>query len=180
MIANKNIRQDINELKKCLVDAELEIPTMWTCIWPGLLFMVWLIVCVFIGVSLSGYFDDSVYSKSNEINVIASFIMAIGVGLLTTFSSASGRSLFLSVPKPFRQRSILYFLLGKKIKFYYFLAMAISLVLCVMCGVLNIPMWGVVFFFLFLLCVFMTIDFGRYQLAAFSNVISAFKESKNA
>ncbi|MFV4848030.1 hypothetical protein ACVQ8M_17460 (plasmid) [Edwardsiella tarda] len=180
MITHEQIKKETEELKNILASGGMEIPSMWTCLWPGLLFMIWIIVCVFIGVSINEYADADIYSKTSELNVIASFGEAIGIGFITMLGVASGRGFFMSIPKKFRCESEVFRFLAKKIKKYACVMFVLVFIISIIGGWANIPIWMVLFPVVLILFLLASIDFSRYQLAAFSNVISAFKDSKNA
>lgn len=171
MITQSQIKREIEELKAILLSSDIEIPSMWSCIWPGLLFAVWFLMCFYI----SFFFSSGLKGSEVEFSLIFCLIM----GFVVIMATSNARSLFLSVPKYFRDKSVLYNELGGKIKIYMMFGLVLSFLSSVVCGAFDMS-WPVVLFVLIMLffsC--MTIDFSRYQLAAFSNVISAFKESKS-
>ncbi|QPR26588.1 hypothetical protein I6G97_00040 (plasmid) [Edwardsiella hoshinae] len=172
MITQSQIKRETEELKDILLSSEIEVPSMWLCVWPGLLFAVWFFMCFYI----SSIFSSGLRGRDVEFSLIFCLIM----GLVVIMATSNARALFLSVPKHFRDKSVLYNELGGKMKIYMIFGLGISFLSSIACGVFDMS-WPVVLFvliMLFFLC--MTIDFSRYQLAAFSNVISAFKDSKNA
>ncbi|XEG69621.1 conjugal transfer protein TraS (plasmid) [Edwardsiella tarda] len=169
MITPMQIKHETEELKNILSNGEMEIPSIWECVWPGLCFMVWFIFC--------GFLNAFIFSWRNIVDNLA---VGFVVGLMVLLSSYSARSLFLSVPKAFRNKSILYSFLSRKINIYVLSGIVLSFCMTLLSGVmrLSLPMIFIACGTLF--AMFMVLDFGRFQLAAFSNVISAFKDSKNA
>ncbi|WKS82978.1 conjugal transfer protein TraS (plasmid) [Edwardsiella tarda] len=167
MITHEKIRQEVNELKEIISRGEADIPSMFECLWPGVLIVVWLSLC--------GWASD--LSRLGEYSGVVSGAV---LGIIIMLGTASGRSTALSIPKRFRENSVVFSFLSKKIKLYMISGMLLSLLLSLFCAenaypfcVFIVP--GAVLFY-----AIMMIDFSRYQLAAFSNVISAFKDSKNA
>lgn len=169
MITHMQIKHETEELKNILTNGEMEIPSIWECIWPGLCFMVWFVFC--------GFLNAFVFSWRNIVDNLA---VGFVVGLMVLLSSYSARSLFLSVPKAFRNKSVLYSFLSKKINVYALSGILLSLCLTLLSGMMGLPLLMVFIGCGTLFAMFMALDFGRFQLAAFSNVISAFKDSKNA
>lgn len=169
MITHMQIKHETEELKNILTNGEMEIPSIWECIWPGLCFMVWFVFC--------GFLNAFVFSWRNIVDNLA---VGFVVGLMVLLSSYSARSLFLSVPKAFRNKSVLYSFLSKKINVYALSGILLSLCLTLLSGMMGLPLLMVFIGCGTLFAMFMVLDFGRFQLAAFSNVISAFKDSKNA
>ncbi|MGR3755288.1 hypothetical protein [Edwardsiella anguillarum] len=163
------IKHETEELKNILTNGEMEIPSIWECIWPGLCFMVWFVFC--------GFLNAFVFSWRNIVDNLA---VGFFIGLMVLLSSYSARSLFLSVPKAFRNKSVLYSFLSKKINVYALSGILLSLCLTFLSGMMGLPLLMVFIGCGTLFAMFMVLDFGRFQLAAFSNVISAFKDSKNA
>lgn len=163
------IKHETEELKNILADGEMEIPSIWECIWPGLCFMIWFVFC--------GFLNAFVFSWRNVVDNLA---VGFFIGLMVLLSSYSARSLFLSVPEAFRCKSVLYSFLSKKIKIYALSGIFLSLFMTILSGVVGLPLMVMFIGCGTLFAMFMMLDFGRFQLAAFSNVISAFKESKNA
>ncbi|PEH74473.1 conjugal transfer protein TraS [Edwardsiella tarda] len=172
MITHEKIKNETEELKAILSNGKMEIPTMWECMWPGLLFVAWLILCGIISYAVSDYTSQMV------------LLMYIGgggiIGFMILMSSSNARGLFLSVPYEFRKKSLVYNFVGFKIKCYAVSAFVLLFFMAVVCGVFNFSWFVFLIVFTILFISVMMIDFSRYQLAAFSNVISAFKESKNS
>lgn len=45
MINNKVIFEEVEELKHILSQGEVDIPSFWTCLWPGLVIVAWNALC---------------------------------------------------------------------------------------------------------------------------------------
>lgn len=172
MITHEKIKRETEDLKVILSNGEMEIPPMWSCIWPGLLLAAWFFVCFYI----SFLFSNGLGKKDIEFSLAFCSIM----GFIVIMAIANARALFLSVPKCFRMNSLIYNELGRKVRVYMVLGLGVSFLLSVFCGLFDMSWPVVLFVLMMLLASCMMIDFSRYQLAAFSNVISAFKDSKNA
>lgn len=111
MINNKVILHEVEELKNVLSQGEAAIPSFWACLWPGLVIVAWNVLCAMISVN------------HNYLAVKYIFWVVIfpgGVGLILLLGIASARSLFLSVPKSFRIRSIYIDFFPEKSLFMHF------------------------------------------------------------
>lgn len=173
MITNKIIQQETEELKQILKQGDLEIPTMWTCIWPGLGITLWLLLCVLLSLN-SGLIVSA--RQGSELEVPLFF--CVFMGLMITLGTANARGSYLAVPFGFRQKSQLYAFFGRKIKQYalvYMLMMGGMPFLLLFLG-LNLSIYALVgiFFTVFMGFVF-SIDIGRYQLSMLSSIINACK-----
>lgn len=172
MINNKVICEEVEELKHILSEGEVDIPPFWSCLWPGLVIVVWNAFCAVISV------DSSFLSSKYIFDVM---IFPCGVGGLIMLGVASARSLFLSVPKSFRLNSYIYRFFGKKILMYALIYMAVVFLF----ALLNRAYYNEPFPFAFMIIlttflggVVMNLDFGRYQLSLLTSAISTFKTSR--
>ncbi|QIP58262.1 conjugal transfer protein TraS [Hafnia alvei] len=169
MITNKIIQEEIEEIKQILKQGDLEIPSMWTCLWPGLGVALWLLMCSYLGNCLSSY---------NDWDKLTSIVFSIFLGLLITIGSASGRASFLSIPNSFRKRSQAYKFFGSKIKKYTLSYMFVMGGILILTSALSMgDAWGVSLGFVFSIAIYFIfhIDMGRYQLSMLSSVINACK-----
>lgn len=178
MITNKIIRQETEELKQILKQGDLEIPSMWTCLWPGLGVTLWLLLCLLLS------FNSSLFIRDFKgLDVLAPLGFCLFMGLMITMATASARGTYLSVPSEFRQKSQLYAFFGKKIKQYaivYLVVMGGMPYLILVMGLgLFLYMFIGMFFTLVLIFVF-SIDIGRYQLSMISSIIDACKSANVA
>lgn len=175
MITNKIIRQETEELKQILKQGDLEIPSMWTCLWPGLSVALWLLLCLLLSFNSSLFVRDF---KGFDILVPLAFCCFIG--LIITLGTANARGTYLSVPSEFRQKSQLYAFFGKKIKQYaivYLVVMGGMPYLILVMGLgLFLYMFIGMFFTLILTFVF-SIDIGRYQLSMISSIVNSCKKT---
>lgn len=175
MITHKIIQQETEELKQILKQGDLEIPSMWTCLWPGLSVALWLLLCLLLSFNSSLFVRDF---KGFDILVPLAFCCFIG--LMITLGTANARGTYLSVPSGFRQQSQLYAFFGKKIKQYalvYIVVMGVMPYLLLFLGVgLLLYAFIGMFFTLILIFVF-SIDIGRYQLSMISSIIDACKSA---
>lgn len=176
MITNKVIQQETEELKKILKQGDLEIPSMWTCLWPGLGITLWLLLCVLLSIN-----SGLIVSDRQVSDLEVPFIFCIFIGFMITLATASARGTYLAVPSDFRQKSRLYNFFGKKIKQYalvYMLVMGGMPFLLLLLG-LNLSIYAVVDIFCTVVMGFvLSIDIGRYQLSVLSSVINACKGDK--
>lgn len=175
MINRDKIRSEINELKCVMEGGGIEIPSMWVCLWPGLILILWLLFLS----SIAYWFLPS----GKDFFAPLCYIFSFGIGMIMLVAIANARGLFLSIPRSFRQCSTIFLFFRRKINIYFWFFIFLSFSLVLLCAFLNLGGFVYLLMLMFMIVVFvmfMTIDFGRYQLAAFSNVISAFKDSKNA
>lgn len=174
MITNKIIQQEAEELKQILESGDLEIPSMWTCLWPGLGITLWLLMCSLLGNSLSSY---------NDWDKLTSIVFSVFSGFLITIGSASGRASFLSVPTNFRNKSQTFIFFGSKLKKYTVFYMFMIGFILILTSALSVgDLLGVGLSFVFSMAIFFIfyIDMGRYQLSILSSVINACKNDSVA
>ena len=169
MITNKIIIEEVDELRHMLLQGKAEVPSFWSCMWPGLVIVSWNILCAMISVNHN-------YLAAKYI--FWAIIFPGGMGLILLLGVSSARSLFLSVPKSFRVRSDIYLFFTKKIIVY-----ASAYMLSMIClAFLNRFVYDSPFpyaFMVILTTVFfgfvMNLDFGRYQLSLLTSAINSFK-----
>lgn len=177
MITNKVIRQETEELKQILKNGDLEVPSMWTCLWPGLGITVWLLLCVLLSIN-SGLIVSSWQGSELEVPLF----FCVFMGLMITLGTANARGTYLAVPADFRRRSQLFAFFGRKIKQYalvYMLVMGGMPFLLLILGQ-KLSIYALIGIFFTVILVFvLSIDIGRYQLSMLSSIINACK-SDNA
>ncbi|ENZ8718149.1 conjugal transfer protein TraS [Klebsiella aerogenes] len=172
MINNKVIFEEVEELKHILSKGEVDIPSFWTCLWPGLVIIAWNALCSVISVD-SGFFSSRY--------IFSAMIFPCGVGVIIMLGVASARSLFLSVPRTFRLNSCLYRFFGKKIMVYTITYMVVVVLFALFNRVYyNSPLPFAFMIVLTTICcgVVMNLDFGRYQLSLLTSAISTFKSNR--
>ncbi|WP_228267447.1 conjugal transfer entry exclusion protein TraS [Klebsiella electrica] len=178
MITNKQILQEVEQLKELFNDGGAEIPPMWQCFWPGLAAMAWMVTWPLI---LYGYkFLFLELPDAANIGVAASVIIAMVAGLFIMIGIANTRALYLSIPKRFRDNSALCRLLVNKARRYsstYLVGYAVLIVL------FTFPVHGAIYstviFILssFGFMIYMNVDLNRYQLTALTSLLESFKSS---
>ncbi|MDU7483705.1 MAG: conjugal transfer protein TraS [Hafnia alvei] len=174
MITNKIIQQEMDELKHTLKQGDFDIPSMWTCIWPGGLLVIWCEMCAFISYFISG--------KGRYFNVEAgfSFAFCFVMGVILGVGLANGRATFLSVPHSFRCNSKVYSFFSTKLKAYGIFFLFLVLSSSVFFGILGfgdgfpISLLVIVVF----IGMIMSVDFSRYQLSLLTSTIETFKGDK--
>lgn len=172
MMTNKILIEEVGELKNVLSQGEVEIPTFWACLWPGLLIAAWNMICAVISVGV-GYLS---------VNFIFWVLVFPGViSLMILLGVASARSLFLSVPRSYRMRSQVYRFISRKIIVYALVYMALILAL----ASFNRLHYATPFPFSFMILIatifvffIMNFDFGRYQLATLTSVIESVRSKE--
>lgn len=169
MITTKVIIDETEKLKSSLLHGETEIPSFWSCLWPGLIIFFWNVICAIISV-------DHNYIAGRYIFWVVVF--PGGVGLVVLLGVASARSLFLSVPKSFRINSAVYNFFSKKIASYALVYM-MTIFLLALCNRIfydsPFPFGFMVLFITILLGIVMNLDVSRYQLSALTTLIESFK-----
>lgn len=173
MISNKKITQEIEELKYILMVGDLDVPSMWSCLKPGLIISASLIVCTLLSYGIS--------SHASDVDKTAAIVFSFFVGFLITAASANSRGIFLSVPYSFRRGSEVYAFFGKKIKSYAVVYAVVAGVLPFLAAEMKIGALGYIFpafLWFFIVIVVMNIDFGRYQISMLTSTIEMFKDTK--
>ncbi len=61
MMTNKILIEEVEQLKNMLSRGEMEMPSFWSCLWPGVILAAWNMVCAIISVGagiclLNSYF----------------------------------------------------------------------------------------------------------------------------
>lgn len=173
MITHKIIQQETEELKQILKQGDLEVPSMWTCLWPGLVVALWLLLCLLLS------FNSSLFVRDfKRFDILVPLAFCCFMGLMITLGTASARGTYLSVPSCFRQQSQLYAFSSKKIKKYalvYIVVMGAMPYLLLFLGV-GLFFYAIIGMFFTVILVFVfSIDIGRYQLSMLSSIINACK-----
>ncbi|STX21016.1 conjugal transfer entry exclusion protein TraS [Klebsiella pneumoniae] len=122
MITNKLLIEEVEELKNLLSQGKTEIPSFWKCLWPGVVLVAWNMLCAVISV-------DAVYLTGKYIFHV--LVFPVGVSIIMLLGIASSRSLFLSVPKNFREKSNIYRFFSKKVLIYAVVYMAVIMLLAI-------------------------------------------------
>ncbi|VDA68337.1 hypothetical protein [Klebsiella pneumoniae] len=98
MITNKLLIEEVEELKNLLSQGKTEIPSFGSA-FGGVVLVAWNMLCAVISV-------DAVYLTGKYIFHV--LVFPVGVSIIMLLGIASSRSLFLSVPKNFREKSNIY------------------------------------------------------------------------
>ena len=171
MLTQKVIREEIDELRAIIASGSLVIPSIWECLKPGLVALLLMFICPLIAFTFTIIEVDSEY-----------LIVAVGfssfIGLMILFVIMDARANILSIPKSFRDKSKVFALFKKKIKIYTLVYIIMHLT-CYML-VVFVCANGILFIFTIapvtaLLVFFFDSDVARYQLSAFSEILSAVK-----
>ena len=99
MMTNKILIEEVEQLKNMFSRGEMEMPSFWPCLWPGVIIAAWNMVCAIISVG-GGYLSVKFIFWVLVFPGVISLMILLGV--------ASARSLFLSVPRSYRMRSQVY------------------------------------------------------------------------
>lgn len=174
MLTHQIIQSEIEELKNTLAQKDLEIPSFWHCVWPGLVCMLWFLS--------SSYFSYWLSDYATGLDRIASMVFAGAIGVFSIIATANIRSLFLSLPAPFRKKSLFFGFLAKKCKVYgavIFIIFSCFSFFFARNGINAAIFIVVTGFSLLLTIMIMNLDLGRYQLATLTSVIESLR-CKNA
>ncbi|QLS23702.1 hypothetical protein [Klebsiella michiganensis] len=173
MLTHQIIQSEIEELKQILTHKDLTIPSFWSCIWPGMICMVWFL--------LSSYLSYGISDFATGLDRIASMVFAGAVGVFSLIATANTRALFLSLPESFRKESLFFGFLAKKCQVYGGIVFVIFSCLAYFSaynGVNAIVFIVVTGFSLLLTIMVMNIDLGRYQLATLTSVIDSVRNKE--
>ncbi|HDS6410578.1 TPA: hypothetical protein QHZ98_003371 [Klebsiella oxytoca] len=168
MLTHQIIQSEIEELKQILAHQDLEIPSFWRCIWPGLVCMLWFLLTSYLSYWLSDY--------ASGLERIAAMVFAGAMGFFSIVLIANTRAHFLSLPQSFRKKSKFFGYLSGKCKAYgvFILVLFPCLAFYFSSIHLNAIAFSVITFFCMIVTVMvMNIDLGRYQLATLTSVIEA-------
>lgn len=171
-VTHKVIQEEAAILKKHLLAGDVEIPSMWSCAWPGILIIAWLVFLPFMTFRFYYlYTDDG--------------IQAMGAGAFFGFMILvmimNVRCVYLSIPKEFRDASKTLRLLRNKIYVYLTFVLTIISVCAVWAPRTN---GGVIIYFVPMVLVsvialfIFSADVGRYRLSAFTSVLELIKSHK--
>ncbi|MEN3262947.1 hypothetical protein AAH678_30350 [Sodalis endosymbiont of Spalangia cameroni] len=172
IISQKIIKNETQQLKNLMMKDELEIPSFFNCVKPALFFVLWMILCPYGCFELAGQEVDETLTATGGGGFL---------GLLLSFGSVSGRSLYLSLPEKFRRSSKVLELFRLKVKIYI-IAYAIMIFLFSLLGA-NSAIGSMAYLFPLVLGTLITvfifnIDIGRYRLSAFTSVLELIKAHK--
>ena len=180
MITNKQILTEVEQLSRLFKGGEAEIPSMWTCFWPGLAAMFWLLLWP---IALFSYKSFCVeLPNAAQIGIAASVLVAFVAGLFMMLYIVNSRALYLSIPEAYRKKSELCLFIVGKAKFYcriYLLTYAILII------AFTYPDYGSIYstvlfvFFSFGLMQYVNVDLSRYQLTALTSLLETIKTSKS-
>lgn len=91
MMTNKILIEEVDQLKNMFSRGEMEIPSFWSCLWPGVIIAAWSMVCAIISVG-GGYLSVKFIFWVLVFPGVISLMILLGV--------ASARSLFYLFPDP--------------------------------------------------------------------------------
>ncbi|MGP0945692.1 hypothetical protein [Serratia sp. CY74737] len=172
MVTHKIVQQEAEELKDILKAGGIQIPDFWSCLWPGLLLVAWLILCPLFSFFISG-------------QPVSELLAATGgsafLGMLLSFGFINTRSLYLSLPREFRATSEVLSLIRKKIRAYAATFFVLILIFSLSAAYSDVG--SMAYLFPLVLCTVMmgfifNMDIGRYRLSAFTSVMELLKSRK--
>ena len=176
MITNKQILQEVEELKFKFKTGETEIPTMWRCLWPGLSVMGLMICLPLVLYGCQMYFFDP--PNVARTAIAASVLIGFAAGLFIMLNIVNGRALYLSIPKSFRDTSVLCRFISTKFRGYLMTYIISYAALIVVCSLFVYgPVYSCVLTIVgsFGLMMYMNVDLNRYQLTALTSLLESIK-----
>ncbi|HAT1582293.1 conjugal transfer protein TraS [Klebsiella oxytoca] len=176
MITNKQILQEVEDLKLKLKSGETEIPSMWCCFWPGISVLLWMIGWPLI---IYGYKMHFLQVPGKAQTAIAvSVAIGFAAGLFIMLNIVNGRALYLSIPKSFRVTSALCRFISTKFRGYLLTYIISYAALIVVCSLFVYgPVYSCVLTIVgsFGLMMYMNVDLNRYQLTALTSLLESIK-----
>jgi hypothetical protein len=172
MVTHKIVQQEAAELNALLKAGDIQIPNFWSCVWPGLLLVAWLTLCPLLSFYLSG-------QPVGELLTVAGAGAFLGV--LLSLWVINVRSLYLALPRIFRDESEVLSLIRKKVRGYAVTFATLILLFSLFAAYSG--MGSMAFLFPLILCTAMMVfifnmDIGRYRLSAFTSVLELLKARK--
>ncbi|MGP3159400.1 hypothetical protein ACTVR5_12095 [Serratia marcescens] len=172
MVTHKIVQQEATELKNILNSGDVQIPDFWSCAWPCLALILWLVCIPLVAFGITtGISDDEAFSS----------IFDAFFGFLLSMMLFSMRSFYLSIPASFRNTSKVLGLLVKKARTYILVAAILNLLCMVFAIRANLGTLGYHVPNIFILCIIgfvFSADIGRYRLSAFTAALELIKSRK--
>lgn len=177
-ITHKMIQDDINRTAALLKKNDMEMPSSWQCMKPGLAIMLGLVVWQFFVAS-----SYTAPGKMNSLYVYGSIGFSAVLGFIIFLGITSLNGKYLSMPRNVRDNCLIINIYRRKIKSF----IAAWLVINILFGIVTIflefnPMFSssltqlVTLIFLFFV---FSVDIGRYDLSMFSSMLSTWLNQKN-
>jgi len=175
-ITHKMVQEDVNNVIHILKNRDMEIPTAWQCMKPGLFILIgielWAITVAWDRMSSSHALTKSLAIDSVYFSLFVGGFVFVGAFL--------SNSQYLSLPKEIRSSSIILKLVRRKVSVYFFVWVVFNIVM----GVRTIvymydPIFTSSAFLLISLIVIViafSIDVGRYNLSLFSSAIATWRK----
>lgn len=171
-LTHKIIQEESEVLKKHLQDGDVEIPSMWSCAWPGLLLILWL--------TLWPAFVFDFLTTPSEGTLIAMGFGAF-LGVIVFFGMFNFCSIYLSLSINFRETSKVIHVLRKKTIVYFVVFIIINFLTGFLADNSKAGALQYLFPTVVSLCILgfiMSADIGRYRLSAFTSVLELIKSHK--
>lgn len=172
MITHKIVQAETESVKSLIDSGDVCIPEFWDCAWSGFVVMAWLVLVPLIGYSIFGQLTEDV-AVCSLINLVLGFIIF--------FMLFNVRSVYLSIPKGFREQSMILLMLRKKLKSYIMTFIVINLCLLISSistGTGALGYYVPNMFVLVFIGMIFSADIGRYRLSAFTSVLKLIKSRK--
>ncbi|PVZ84205.1 hypothetical protein C9426_24185 [Serratia sp. S1B] len=163
MLTHKIMKEEAESLEILVLKGECEIPSLWSCSWPALLFII-----------LSYVWADFVTDGHPFNPTFTSCIFAVMI--------FAGRMMYLTLPKAFRESSMTVKSITNRAVIYS-LMVVLGLLICGLMAISDNPSLtrdydGTSFVVLFILGVIFILDMNRYKLSGFVAVLTLLKSRK--
>lgn len=172
MITHKTVQAETESVKSLIDSGDVCIPEFWDCAWPGFIVMAWLVLVPLMGYSITGHLTEDV-AVCSLINLVLGFIIF--------FMFFNIRSIYLSIPKGFREQSMILLMLRRKVKSYIMTFIVINLcllILSISTGTGALGYYVPNMFILVFIGMIFSADIGRYRISAFTSVLKLLKSRK--
>lgn len=170
-LTNKDIARDVEFVIGEIKTKEVEVPSLFRCMVPGLLFIPLMLTWQFILIYIYGF-----ESKSDANQIIA--VLALGFFIL--FSSSSLMSKYLSLPETVRQKSVIIRLFKRTTFLYSGIWIVFNMCIDLVYREFHLNTGDGPPFSLFgsfiILWIFSSLDLGRYDIALLSSAIQTWRE----
>lgn len=171
-ITHNTVKEEAEMLKSIVDSGDIKIPDFWACAWPGFTFVLWLAVWP--------AFTFGLFTTPSEGTLLA---MGFGAffGFIISIGIFNTRSLYLSLPEPFRKKSKVIAMINNKVMAY----LSVFIVINVMAGLMSENSKAGALQYLFptvvsfcILAFIFSADIGRYRLSAFTAALELIKSRK--
>lgn len=183
MVTRKELKEDFDKVSLSLSNNDFEVPSLWKCMWPGLIVFIGLAAWQLLVASRDMMWGYASIRNNGYFSLV--FTSLVGFSLCLMIWSSLGK--YFSFPKEIREKSLIFSLLRSKVKTYAFIWVGVNILIGISC--LILPVGGSIvssasqFVSLCLILLFFNFDISRFDMMALSSLISAWRKgqlSKNS